>query len=55
MKNKKQLIELEDIITEYDELLNKACGCGIYSSDDYDRMDFIRNKAYEIVNQLIIQ
>lgn len=52
---RKILSELEDIISDYDELIGKACGYGIYSSDDYIKMDDMRNRAYEIVQQLIVQ
>lgn len=49
------LSELEDIISDYDELIGKACGHGIYSSDEYEKMDNMRNRAYEIIQQLMVQ
>jgi len=51
---RKKLTELEDIISDYDELLGKACGYGIYSSDEYTKMDTMRNRAYEIIQQLMV-
>lgn len=51
---RKKLNELEDIIYDYDELLGKACGYGIYNSDDYDKMDAVRNRAIEIIEQLMV-
>lgn len=51
---RKKLSELEDIISDYDELIGKACGHGIYSSDEYEKMDYMRNRAYEIIQQLMV-
>ena len=51
---RKKLNELNDIISDYDELLSKACGQGIYSSDEYVKMDSMRNRAYEIIEQLML-
>lgn len=51
---RKKLSELEDIISDYDELIGKACGHGIYSSDEYIKMDDMRNRAYEIIQQLMV-
>lgn len=51
---RKKLNELNDIISDYDELLDKACGQGIYSSDEYVKMDSMRNRAYEIIEQLML-
>lgn len=50
---REKLSELEDIISDYDELIGKACGHGIYSSDEYIKMDDIRNRAYKIIQQLM--
>lgn len=49
-----KLRELEDIIYDYDELLGKACGNGIYSGDEYEKMDSMRNRALEIIEQLTL-
>ena len=51
---RKKLSELEDIISDYDSLLDKACGCGTYSSDEYEKMDYMRNRAHEIIKQLMV-
>lgn len=51
---RKKLSELENIISDYDELLGKACGHGIYSSDEYMKMDEMRNRAYELIEQLML-
>lgn len=51
---RKKLNELEDVIYEYDELLGKACSNGIYSGDEYERMDTMRNRAIEIIEQLMV-
>ena len=50
-----KLSELEDIISDYDELIGRASGYGIYSSDEYEKMDHMRNRAYEIIQQLMVQ
>lgn len=49
-----KLLEIQDIIYDYDELLEKACNYGIYSDSDYDKMDFLRNRAIELTGQLMI-
>lgn len=51
---RKKLSELEDIIYEYDSLLDRACECGIYSGDEYEKMDYMRNRACEIIQQLMV-
>lgn len=51
---RKKLNELEDIIYDYDELLGKACSNGIYSSDEYEKMDSMRNRALELIEQLMV-
>ena len=51
---RKKLSELQDIIYDYDELLGKACGNGIYSGDEYEKMDYMRNRAIEIIEQLMV-
>ena len=51
---RKKLSELEDIIYDYDDLLGRACGYGIYSSSDYEKMDIMRNRALEIIEQLMV-
>ena len=51
---RKKLSELEDIVYDYDELLGKACGHGIYDSDEYEKMDNMRNRAIEIIEQLMV-
>lgn len=51
---REKLSELSDIISDYDELLNKACGYGIYSDGEYKKMDDMRNRAYEIIHQLMV-
>ena len=37
--------ELEEIIRDYDEFLDKAVGYGIFSSNDYEKMDTMFNKG----------
>ncbi len=51
---RRKLSELEAIISDYDELIGKACGYGIYDSDEYIKMDNMRNRAYELIEQLMI-
>ena len=51
---RERLDELEDIIYDYDNLLEKACGHGIYNSSDYDKMDTMRERAIEIIAQLMV-
>lgn len=51
---RKKLSELRDIISDYDELIEKACGHGIYDSDEYLKMDNMRNRAYELIEQLML-
>ena len=51
---RKKLSELQDIIYDYDELIGKACGYGIYDGDDYEQMDAMRNRAIEIIEQLMV-
>ena len=53
-ETRKKLGELQDIIFDYDELLGKACNNGIYSGDEYDKMDYMRNRAIEIIEQLMV-
>lgn len=54
-KIKGLLSELEDIISDYDDLLSMSAGHGIYSSSDYEKMDSMRNRAYEIIESVEIQ
>lgn len=49
-----KLLEIHSIIYDYDELLEKACGYGIYSDNDYDKMDYLRNRAIELIEQLLV-
>ena len=51
---RKLLEELRDIVFDYDSLLDKACGQGIYSEEEYTRMDANRNRANEIIDSLEI-
>lgn len=51
---RKKLSELQDIISDYDTLLEKACDYGIYDSDEYIKMDDMRNRSYELIEQLMI-
>ena len=51
---REKLSELEDIIYEYDTLLGKACSNGIYSGDEYEKMDAMRNRAIELIEQLML-
>lgn len=51
---RKKLNELQEIVSEYDELIGKACGYGIYSSNEYEQMDTMRNRAYEIIEELMV-
>ena len=37
--------ELEEIIRDYDEFLDKAVVYGIFSSSDYEKMDTMLNKG----------
>lgn len=53
-KIRELLNELEDIISDYDDLLGKAAGQGIYSSSEYEKMDSMRNRAYEIIEILMV-
>ena len=53
-KIRELLSELEDIISDYDELLGMSAGHGIYSSSDYEKMDSMRNRAYEIIEILMV-
>lgn len=49
-----RLLELQNIIYDYDELLGKACGYGIYSDSDYEMMDFLKNRGNELIRQLMV-
>lgn len=49
----KLLLEMDDIIDEYDYLLDKSVGYGMYSSSEYERMDYLRNRAKEIIKSLM--
>ena len=49
---KKKLSELGDIISDYDWLLDKACGYGIYDGSEYEQMDTMRNRAYELIRAI---
>lgn len=51
---RKKLSELRDIISDYDTLLEKTCGYGIYDSDEYLEMYNMRNRAYELIEQLML-
>lgn len=50
---KKKLSKLGDIISDYDCLLDRACGYGIYDDNEYEKMDTMRNRGYEIINEII--
>lgn len=51
---RRKLSELQDIISDYDTLLEKTCGHGIYDSDEYLKMYNMRNRAYELIEQLMV-
>ena len=51
-KTRELLSELKDIISDYDYLLDKSVGCGIYSISDYEEMENMKNRAYEIIDNL---
>ena len=44
MDDKDKLLELQNIIYDYNELLEKACGFGIFSDSDYEMIDFLKKK-----------
>ena len=53
-ENINSLLELQNIIYDYDELLEKACGYGIYSDSDYEMMDFLKNRGNELIRHLMV-